>query len=432
MRIDLNRSWARPSLIGAVALLSGMLIFFGGKVFVAERDNASMNAKLWLRAVRLEPGNAEYWGHVGLSRQWDLSSGGNREAIRYLGKAVEVNPRSSDLWMELADTYQTSGDPVDARTSYEKAQASYPISSEIAWRYGSFLLYEREFSGAYSQFQRAIAIDSSLTQSAIAACWQSNPSVTAIVDSVLPAKSAYYTRAIDYFVAKNLAVPAIAIWNRQLQLGLPIKLSETTPLVDMLIDQDRIAEAQQTWQQALAASNRPGGSSETGSLVFNGRFEQDVLNGGFDWRETALDGARFWFDNKTVLENSGSFRVQFDGSANLDFQNVFQYVVVQPNTNYRFSAYVRTEDISTESGMRFEILDPQHPTQLQILTPSEIGTNPWTKVQADLSSGPATHLLKITLRRMPTWKFDNKLNGSVWVSDVVLTPTKVSAKDSSG
>ena len=54
---------------------------------------------------------------------------------------------------------------------------------------------------------------------------------------------------------------------------------------------------------------------------------------------------------------ASSLRVAFDGTANVDFQNIWQYVAVKPNTRYRFGAYVQTEDLTTDSGIHFEI-DP--------------------------------------------------------------------------
>ncbi|MGB9431071.1 MAG: hypothetical protein WBQ89_02410, partial [Candidatus Acidiferrum sp.] len=93
---------------------------------------------------------------------------------------------------------------------------------------------------------------------------------------------------------------------------------------------------------------------------------------------------------------------------------------------------MRTERISTDRGIRFEILDPRHSSSVQLMTPDVVGTNPWTLVQSDLVTGPDTHLLKITLRRIPSWKFDNKLSGTVWVDDVALTPISKASKDGNG
>ena len=212
---------------------------------------------------------------------------------------------------------------------------------------------------------------------------------------------------------------------------MPIKMPEITLLVDVLIKQDRIAEAQQTWRQVLEASNWPEDPSN-GSLILNGGFEHDIANGGFDWREMDISGARFDFDDAIAHSGSRSLRIQFDGTANLDFENVFQFVAVHSATRYHLSAYVRTDGISTDRGVRFEIFDPRHPSQVQVVTQELTGTNPWTLVQAELVTRPDTQFVQLTLQRVPSWKFDNKLSGTVWIDDVVLTPVPTRAKDSSG
>ncbi len=304
MRIDLTRAWPRAFFLSVVILCSVILTFFSGKAYLAAHWNASSNPGLWLRAARLEAGNAQYWGRLGLSRQWDLSPDGYHEAVSYLQRATQADPRSADLWMELADAYQTSGDPTRAQEAFEKAQASYPISAEVAWRYGSFLLYEGKRPEGYMEIRRALLVDPSLATSAISECWHSNPKVTPILDKVLPAKSEYYLAAIDFFLSQNLPDPALAVWERERELGLPIKMPEITPLVDALIDQNRLAEAQQTWHQALEAANWPQDPSYGGSLVLNGGFEHSIANGGFDWREATIGGARF--DLESSLAHSGS------------------------------------------------------------------------------------------------------------------------------
>jgi tetratricopeptide (TPR) repeat protein len=425
MRINLTRSWPRTLFLAVVVSCAGLLTFLSSKTYLAERWNASSKPALWVKAVRLEPGNAEYWAHMGRYRQWDLSPGGIREAQSDLQQATVIDPHSADLWMELADAYQSSGDPARAEQAYQKAQANYPISAEVAWRYGSFLLYQRRFAEGYREIRRALVVEPSLATSAIAECWQSNPSVSPVLDDVLPARSDYYLTAIDFFLSQNLADPALAVWNRQLTLGLPVKFADAVPLVDTLIEQDHMAEAQQTWHQLLETANWPEDPSRSESLVFNGRFEHDLSNGGFDWREAAVSGARFDFDAEIAHAGSRSLRVQFDRTANLDFQNLFQYVAVQPGSRYHFSAYMRTEEISTDNGIRFEILDPRHPSEVEVVTSNIRGTNPWALVEADVMTGRDTTLLKITLRRAPSWKFDNKLSGTVWIDDVALTPVTI-------
>ena len=424
MRIDLSGGRRQALFLAFVVAVWGTVTFLSAKAFLAAHWNASANPELWRKAARLEPGNAEYWGRLGALQQWDVESGQLQQAIRYLQKATEINPRSAELWMELADAYVSAGERERAEGAFEKAKMNYPVSAEVAWRYGSFLLYEDKVAEAYAEIRRAISIDPSRTQNAIAACWNAKRDATAIVERVLPAKASYYQEAIDFFLARNQAGSALMTWNRQRQLGLPTELAQTAPLVDALLEQGEVSEAQNAWKEALRTASWSPEAAGSQSLVFNGGFEHGVANGGFDWREAREDGVQFGWDKTVVHSGSRSLRIDFDGSANLDFENLFQYVAVDPATHYHFSGYLRTEELSTDRGMRFEIVDPQHPNVTRVATSELTGTNAWMPVEAEVVAGPSTHVLKITLQRMPSWKFDNKLRGRVWVDDVTLTPVK--------
>ena len=72
--------------------------------------------------------------------------------------------------------------------------------------------------------------------------------------------------------------------------------------------------------------------------------------------------------------------------------------------------------------MRFEIVDPKHTRDLDVLTPNETGTLPWTLEETTFTTGPQTHWIEIRLRRIPSQRLDNRLQGTVWVDDVALTP----------
>lgn len=72
--------------------------------------------------------------------------------------------------------------------------------------------------------------------------------------------------------------------------------------------------------------------------------------------------------------------------------------------------------------MRFEIVDPKDQAHLEILTPNETGTLPWTLEQADFTTGPHTNLILIRLVRRPSQRLDNQLRGTVWIDDVTIVP----------
>jgi Tetratricopeptide repeat len=428
MVINLHSAWQRTGFAALTALIAGVLVFFSGKFFLAAQFDASSNPERWRLAAKVEPANAEYWRRLGLSQQWD-AGGDGQAAIHYLQLATRVNPRSAELWMELADAYQISGDSESARQAYEKAQGSYPMSSEVAWRYGNFLLLSGKQAESYAEIRKALVVDPSITASAIDQCWRTDPQVAPILERVLPEKAEYYRVAMGYFLAQKQVDAAVAVWKKERAIGLPAEITDGIPLVDELIADDRVSEARQVWQEDVEAAKLPRDTVKEGSSISNGGFEQEIANGGFDWREVAVNGASFDFDSLAPHSGARSLRVAFDGTENVDFHHLVQNIAVEPGAHYHFSAFLKTEAITTDRGPGFEIYDPRHPSEVQAVTAELIGTNPWTLAQADIAAGPETRLLTVALRRVPSWKFANKLRGTVWVDDVALTPIPTVGRD---
>jgi hypothetical protein len=120
-------------------------------------------------------------------------------------------------------------------------------------------------------------------------------------------------------------------------------------------------------------------------------------------------------------------RLQFNGGTNLTLAQPGQYVPVEPSVTYDFHAYMRTEGITTESGIRFSITDPNHDGAVDQRTENMTGSHGWTSVNLSVTSAPSTHFLVIRVVRDRSRLFENRLSGLAWIADVSLIPeeTKV-------
>ncbi len=392
------------------------------KNWLAERWADSAQPENWLRAANLEPGNADYWYRLGRYRQLDFEHMDPQLAISYYRRALAIDPRAAAFWMDLAGAYEMAEDPARAREAFETAKDVYPISGEVAWRYGNFLLRQGQLSEAFAEIRRAVTGDPKLATLAISRCWRSSRDIERILDQVLPRQPPVYLAAIDYLVAEHEADAALMVWKRLLDLQPSFELRRAFPLLDELIERERVADAKRVWQQALGVAGWTQPELLPGSLVWDGGFEGPIANGGFGWQEKEIAGAVFEFDTKTRHAGARSLRITFDGTANLDFDNLFQYVPVEPGRRYRFGAYLRIEELSTDSGIRISISDPRRLGDLSLLTPNLVGTQPWALDEADFTAGPRTRLIRVGLRRLPSSKLDNKLRGTVWVDEVSLVP----------
>jgi tetratricopeptide (TPR) repeat protein len=324
--------------------------------------------------------------------------------------------------MDLGAAYEESADLGRAREAYAEALKFYPISAEVAWRYGNFLLRQGEFQDAFANMRRAVAADPKLAPAAISTCWRAHPEIEVILDRALPPSRSVYMDSIRFLTEERADDAALAVWKRLVGIKTKLELTDAFPLINELAQQDRIPEASHVWQEALARSgiSRPGTQD---SLIWDGGFEGGFIDGGFGWRKTESPGIRFDFDLKIKHSGARSLRVILDGRENLDFNHLFQYVPVDPQTTYDFSAYLRTEEITTDSGLLFWIADSRNPAINQG-TQQLTGTQPWSRVDLSFKTGPKTRLVTVALRRFPSEKLDNKLAGTVWVDDVTLRPAE--------
>lgn len=430
MKIPLARIGTRWSFLGGAVLITCLVAVPAGKVWLAAHWDATSDPDRILRAANLEPSNADYWDRLGFYEKWNFERRDLRRAIVYDQRATAANPRSDTYWMDLADAYEAVGQPARAREAFAKAQSVHPISSDVAWRYGNYLLRQRDYSEAFAEMRRALATDPSLTVEAISECSKASNDLPKILTEVLPDQNRYYIMALDYFLAQHQTDSALTVWEQLLTLNPNAKMEQAVPLINELIGQERVEDALRVWRKALASTGWPEDADSGPSLVFNGGFEHDLLNGAFDWREDPVSGAAFSAESDVVHAGSRAHRITFDGSENLDFRNLWQFVPVEPRHRYHFKAFVRLEGVSTDSGIRFAINDAVDNARLQILTPDFVGSHPWSLVEADFATGPETHLVTIAVRRVPSWKFDNKLRGTVWVDDVSLVPVSEVAKES--
>lgn len=377
-----------------------------------------------IRGAELIPGDADAWHHLGQSLQYNLDEIDTSGAIRYELRAVKLDPRSADNWLDLADAYAANGDASAARTAYENARHDYPISAKVSWQYGNFLLRQGQADEGLAEIHRAILTDPALTLSAISSVWRFDHDVNLILKNVLPPDTDAYWQAIGFFASIHNADAGLAAWENLVAhlSSAPLELKRIFPFLDELIAQGRADDAENVWREALTVSRWPQEAPSGASAIWNGGFETRIADGGLDWRIVQSPGAFVNEDSSVVHSGARSLRVDFTGGMNLDYSGVHELVPVRPGTTYEFQAFQRTESITTESGMCFEIIDPQRPREGNFLTQALTGTNAWTAVRVTIHTLPETRFLDVRLRRMPSRLFDNKLGGTVWVDDVTLVP----------
>jgi tetratricopeptide (TPR) repeat protein len=416
---------ARPAILVFALAAGALLSYQAGRLWLADYRIHSTRLEVIERGVALEPGNAAAWDLLGRHRQLDFANADPGQVLTDYQRAVQDDPLSANFCMNLAAAYEVNGDLASAQHAFEQARSVYPLSAEVAWNYGNFLLRQDQDAAGYAEIRHAVQSDPSLLPLAISRVWRASHDVNVLLDQALPPDVDAYTQALNFFASKSQTDAALFVWRRLIALGKPVPLVRSFPFFYELIQDDRSADAKQVWVEALTAAGLPHDEPLNHSLVWNGEFSRDFDNGGLGWRWNSPWDVASDFDSAPPSHGVRSVRLDFGGGRNLELSQPAQYVPVDPGRAYHFHAYMRTEEITTESGMRFSIVDPNHDAAVNVLSDNLTGTHPWTAAEMDVTAGPNTHFLLVRLLRVGSRLFDNKLRGRVWIADVSLVPAEV-------
>jgi tetratricopeptide (TPR) repeat protein len=407
-----------------------VFVYSAAKLWIASNWMHSLDRAKMQKAIALEPGYAEYWDRMGRLLQFELDDQDLAGALKNYQMAVKLSPRTARYWVDLAVVQETLGDVQQAREDFAQALAAYSTSAEIRWAYANFLLRQGEMPAALKAMRESIAGDPSLLPLAITRAWHATGDADELATNVLPADPQSYLQALDFFAQEKNVDAGLKIWNDLAARPQKFSIEKLFPFFEEMIRENRAADAQRMWNEALDVCGLPHDKIRE-QLVFNGGFENDILNGGLDWRLSQVLGMNVEYDTSIRHGGSRSLRMDFDGGSNLDLIEPAQFVPVEAGQQYTFHAYLRTDSITTESALHFEIFDPSHRGEVAAATDGLDGTHLWTGVDAEIRTGPQTKFLEVLLRRTPSRQFENKLSGTVWIDDVSLTPGTASDSEES-
>jgi len=374
-------------------------------------------------AARLEPGNPENWYLLGRYWQYTLDEPDARRAIQNYRHSLSVNPRSANAWLELAAVYESEGDLPNARDAFLQAERAYPASAAVSWRFGNFLLRQDDIPQAFAEIRRAVYADPRRSAEAFSRCWRVAPEVHAILDTVLPPDRDGYLAVIRELGVNDQFSAALTVWHRLVAIHPPFELPDAIPFADRLIERRQIGDARRVWEDALRLSNTPQDLDLPDSVLWDGGFETGVTGGAFAWRfPTSSGGVRSAFDARQKHSGKHSLRLSFDGRHNVNLDGICTNVEVRPDTSYRLSAWLRTQTLTTDEGVRLRIywyVDAHGGT----VESSDVGgTRPWTLLEMPWTSGNDVRYARVCVVRKPSAKFDSQIQGTAWIDDVALVP----------
>ena len=414
MRMELRSRLRRFSFAAACFVVVALYLQFTLRAFLAAHLAATPNLSNLNRAIRLEPSNAEYRELLG--RNLALSGASLDEAISDYRTAIHLDPYEARYWLDLAGAYEVAGRTSEQGESVEHAVEADPTTPHVAWEAANFFLVQGDQERALRYFRVVLANDPEAVDLALQLCWRATGDANRILDQALPRRPDLYLSFLRLLISKQEVAAAENVWNHLIALNQEFSTKLAFPYFRLLIAKQEVAAAQTAWQQLAGVDHslQPYLPSRE-NLIVNGGFEENVLNGGFDWWYESNAHAALAIDTSEFYSGTRSLSVTFDGLNPAD-AGILQFVVVKPNTGYEFSAQSRTEDIQSASGPRFSIVDA-YTNASYVLTDDLLDTNPWHEQHARFQTGPSTNLVLLRIVRQPGVPL---IRGKLWIDDLRL------------
>jgi tetratricopeptide (TPR) repeat protein len=344
-------------------------------------------------------------------------------AIEALRQAVALDPYSSEALLDLAIAYDGEGDSKKARETFQAAKRVYPLSSDVRWNYGNFLLRQGEQAEAFREIRRAVELDPKRASEAFSVALRVEPDANILLDQSVPASSAVYLPILRSLSAAGDLDTARLVWNRLVGLNQKVPIGEVVPYFEEFFHQRRGTEAAELWPQAVSIMQNPPPADPEGSLIWDGGFESGYMGGGFAWRFVPMSrDVQISFDRSERHSGERSLRILFNGRENINFEDGCHGILPQPGQRYLLSGWIRTQSLTSSEGVRLQLF-VLTPTANQSAQTDEVhGTQGWKQVQLLWTAPPSASYATVCVKRMMSDQPGADIQGAAWIDDVSLIP----------
>ena len=427
MNLVFKRDATRWTVFAGVALAVLALIAHVGRAYLGELVSRRGTTRGLQLAVRLDPQRSEYHRTLGRVYQYSLDSVDPQGALQQLNSAARLNPYDAQAWLDLGAALELQGKIDQAEGCLRRADFLAPNLPGPQWAIANFFLLHGNVGEAFRHFRVVLSGTNAYTPPIFGTAWKASNDPKQILDQLIPSQGSPQFDYLYFLLGRQRWAEAQDVWERIAASPEKFPAEWARQYIDvLLLNLHRPDQAYEVWSDLLKKGLiQPTEDQVSQTLIFNGHFEQEPANLGFDWRIVPMEGVYAGLDETAYRSAGHSLLIQFSGKANVDYRNVYQFVRVQPNHPYRLTWSMKTEGITTDSGLRMEVRDFYDPRALDQFSESLIGTTEgWSTSTMDFKTGPKTELILVVVARVPSAKLDNQIAGKGWVDDVSLVSTK--------
>jgi len=345
-------------------------------------------------------------------------------AVAEYEKAVSLAPNDYRFWMDLGAALEQAGDSDRAEKALREAVKLAPSYSYPSWHLGNLLLRVGRYPEAFTELHRASEANEALRPQLFNLAWQVNKDDFESLKTSIGNEPEARAQFSQYLFSRGRFDEGLRFWNTLSDAEKRANHGSALSMIDNVIAAKRYHQAVEIWN-SIAPGN--AARAELGHIVDSG-FEDNVANGQgavFSWQFQSASTVQTGIDSDVGRTGNRSFRILFQVRSKLDAINVFQLVPVQPNTQYEFECYLKTDKLVSAATPVVAISDASDESIFVSSDPAPNGDNDWQRVSFTFKTGAKTEAVRLKIS--PTSCGENTvcpIFGSIWYDDFNLKPRK--------
>lgn len=334
-------------------------------------------------------------------------------AIGLLQKAIDGNPADSRPLLLLARILHAEGQTGVADSMIDVATRIMPVNPAVLKSAAQYWYSRGDLNKAVLLLSTALEADPSETGELLPIFLEiaENPTGREALREIALAPPKWWDRFFLEVVRRALETDTVrALYGmRQASTDFPITGDERNAYIKRLQKDGFITEAYLVWVNGLDKVQR----QELGYL-YNGSFEQEFTNAGFDWHATDLK--RYGITLNTAqtygIHGQKALHVAFTGKT-FRFSHVYQPLHLTTG-KYVFSGRVRTDKLQTRGGMQWRIRCTTGSKQQLVEGDRYLGSGEWIDFNVkfevpDDCAGQELRLVSVGRRDV-----DHEMKGEIW------------------
>jgi tetratricopeptide (TPR) repeat protein len=343
------------------------------------------------------------------------------QAITYLAAAVRGNPTDGPTYAAIARLKEQGGELAEAEQAMQAAAQMAPRRVDVQLEAARFWFRRGDIARAMKHMDVVLTFGGSLREQIFPDLLKlaEDPATREIAHAkLLKQRIAWWPQFFNHAAAKATSVETLrALFQMQADGPNAVTTEGLRAYLQRLQRENLWIESYLVWLNNL----RKDQLNAIGNL-FNGGFEEEISNLGFDWILTPA--SQVVVDTASTYGATGhkALRVVFRGPR-IQFQHVHQYLMLDPGT-YVLHGRVRPDNLETSEGIQWSVYCVGN---AKAIAHSErfTGTDHWQHFTAQIQvpvQDCSVQMLRLELAGRSALDFEAK--GAIWFDDLSIARQK--------